>query len=284
MTAFVRRRELAAFLRSRRARLDPAAHGFATERRRTPGLRREEVAALAGVSLTWYTWLEQARDVHASADVLLSLGRALSLTPAEVEYLLRLGGHTPAPPRRADPRADPLLQALTDGFLPNPASIVTASFDYVAWNRASERLVPGFLGCGDAEAHNLVRFIFAGAAARNPVKGPADGPGALVASLRGNAARHPEDSAIAALSAEMRDTSADFARLWAAHEVAPAWPPHDLRLEHPRTGVLRFHALQLQPGDHPDLTLIVFLPRDEPTRAGVERLGRGAAPPPRAAP
>jgi transcriptional regulator with XRE-family HTH domain len=143
----VRRRELAAFLRSRRQRIDPSDRGFDPGNRRAPGLRREEVAALAGVSSSWYVRLEQGRGIHPSVEVLTSIGRALSLDDAELDYVLRLGGHVPA--ESSADRDDPQLQALTDGFLPNPASVITPSFDYVAWNRTSEWIVPGFLGCGD---------------------------------------------------------------------------------------------------------------------------------------
>jgi transcriptional regulator with XRE-family HTH domain len=271
MSPLARRRELAAFLRSRRQRLDPADRGFDPAGRRAPGLRREEVAALAGVSHSWYTWLEQARDVRPSSDVLSSIGRALLLDAAEQEYLLRLGGHAPATEAHADARADPQLQALTDGFFPNPASIITPSFDYVAWNRASERIVPGFLGCGDGN-HNLLRFLFCGAAACNPVEAPKDGLAKFAARLRANAARHPDDEAIGALADELNDVSPEFARLWRLREVGPPGPPADVPLRHPDVGALVFQEAHLRPDAYPELTLVVFLPRDGSTAAGLARL------------
>jgi transcriptional regulator with XRE-family HTH domain len=270
VTPQARRQELAAFLRSRRQRIDPNERGFDHGRRHTPGLRREEVAALAGLSLSWYTWLEQARDVRPSPQVLTSIGRALRLDEAELEYMLRLGGHVPTETSPSD-RDDPQLQALTESFQPNPASVITPSCDYVAWNRASERIVPGFLGCGDGR-YNLMRFIFGGAAERNPVQGPKKGPGPLVARLRTNAARHPDDPAIAALVEELSDTSAEFARMWRLHEVAPAGPPPNVPLGHPDVGALCFQQINLQPEHHPDLTLVVFLPADAATAVGLGRL------------
>jgi transcriptional regulator with XRE-family HTH domain len=270
VTPRARRQELAAFLRSRRQRIDPSAHGFDHGRRRAPGLRREEVAALAGLSLSWYTWLEQARDVRPSQQVLTSIGRTLRLDETELEYLLRLGGHAPTETRRGD-RDDPQLQALTESFLPNPASVITPSYDYVTWNRASERIVPGFLGCGDGR-YNLMRFVFGGAAERNPVEGPKGGPRPLVAKLRTNAARHPDDPAIAALVEELSDTSAEFARMWRLQEVAPPGPHPDVPLGHPEVGALRFQQIDLRPEHHPDLTLVVFLPADAATAAGLDRL------------
>lgn len=273
MDPAARRRELAAFLRSRRQRLDPVLEGFTPGTRLTPGLRREEVAALAGVSLSWYTWLEQARPIRPSPEVLQSIARALRLDEAEREYLLRLGGHAPRDGAvdRSDPRSDPQLQALVDAFLPNPASILTPGFDYVAWNRVSERLVPGFLGCGP-DIHNLMRFIFYGDAVCNPVEGPPEGPGALVARLRANVARHPEDPTAGALVEELSDVSADFTRLWRLQEVAPLGPPPDVPLVHPDAGRLLFQQLDLRPETHPELTLVVFLPRDAETAAGLTRL------------
>jgi transcriptional regulator with XRE-family HTH domain len=262
-----RRRELAAFLRSRRQRIDPSDRGFDPGTRRAPGLRREEVAALAGVSLSWYTRLEQARDIHPSDQVLTSLGRALSLNDAELDYLLRLGGHTPA--ESSTDRDDPHLQALLESFLPNPASIITPSFDYVAWNRASEWLVPGFLGCGNGR-YNLLRFLFSGQLDPRVVRDP-EGPASLVRQLRANAARHPNDAAIRMVAEELTDTSAEFTRVWRRHEVGPAGPPPDahVQLGHPDAGLLVFRPISLRPELQPDLEVVVLLPSDQATTAAL---------------
>jgi len=262
-----RRRELAAFLRSRRQRIDPSDRGFDPGNRRAPGLRREEVAALAGVSSSWYIRLEQARDIHPSVQVLMSIGRALSLNDAELEYLLRLGGHTPWESSRD--RDDPQLQALMDSFGPNPASILTSSFDYVAWNRASEWIVPGFLGCGDGRS-NILRFLFGAQLAPGLVRDP-QGPVSLVGQLRANAARHPNDAAIRVVAEELSDTSAEFARIWRRHEVGPAGPPPDVPIGHPDAGLLVFRPIGLRPELQPDLTLVVFLPADEATATVLAR-------------
>jgi len=264
-----RRRELAAFLRSRRQLIDPSNRGFDPGSRRAPGLRREEVAALAGVSLSWYIRLEQARDINPSVQVLTSIGRALSLNDAELEYLLRLGGH--APLERPRDRDDPRLQALTDGFLPNPASVMTPSLGYVAWNHASEWIVPGFLGCGDG-GHNVLRFLFSGQALPGLVRDPS-GSASLVAQLRANAARYPNDAEIRGVAAELSDTSAEFARVWRRHEVGPAGPPRDVPFGHPDAGLLVFRPISLRPELQPDLTLLVFLPSDEATAAALARSG-----------
>lgn len=262
-----RRRELAAFLRSRRQRIDPSDRGFDPGNRRVPGLRREEVAALAGVSLSWYVRLEQARDVHPSAQVLTSIGRALSLNDAELEYLLRLGGL--APWESSTDGDDPQFEALMDAFFPNPASVLTPSFDYVAWNRPSEWIVPGFLGRADG-AHNVLRFLFGAQLDPGLVRDP-NGPVSLVGQLRANAARHPNDPAIREVADELSDTSPEFARIWQRHEVGPAGPPPDVPFGHPDAGLLVFRPISLRPELQLDLTLAVFLPADEATAAALAR-------------
>jgi transcriptional regulator with XRE-family HTH domain len=263
-----RRRELAAFLRSRRQRIDPSDRGFDPGNRRAPGLRREEVAVLAAVSSSWYIQLEQARDIRPSVQVLTSIGRALSLNDAELEYVLRLGGH--APPESSTDRDDPALQALMHGFLPNPASVLTPSFDYVAWNRASEWLVPEFLGCGDGR-YNILRFLFSAQLAPGLVR-DSEGPVSLVGQLRASAARHPNDVAIREVAEELSDTSPEFASIWRRHEVGPATPRSEVRFGHPDAGVLVFRPISLRPELQPDLTLVVFLPADEATAAALARI------------
>src|SRR5689334_15098803 len=139
-----RRDELAAFLRARRARVGPEAVGLPPgPRRRTPGLRREELAQLAGVGVTWYTWLEQGRPINASVQVLSAVARALRLDPAERDHLFRLAG-TPAPP--ADPAApvlDRTCQVILDGLDPMPAVISNGRFDVLLHNAAYDALFPG---------------------------------------------------------------------------------------------------------------------------------------------
>ena len=129
---------LGAYLKDRRAKLDPAAFGFPPERRRTPGLRREEVAQRANISPTWYTWLEQGRGGAPSADVLDRIARALMLTDVEREHLFLLGlGRPPEVRYRKDEGVTPRLQRVLDALEPSPALIRTATWDVVAWNRAA---------------------------------------------------------------------------------------------------------------------------------------------------
>src|SRR5579863_261356 len=129
---------LGIYLRDRRTKLDPAALGFPSERRRTLGLRREEVAQRANISPTWYTWLEQGRGGAPSADVLDRIARALLLTDLEREHLFLLGlGRLPEARYRKRPGVTPRLQRVLDALHPSPALIRTATWDVVAWNRAA---------------------------------------------------------------------------------------------------------------------------------------------------
>src|ERR1700727_3845007 len=130
--------QLATYLKDRRAKLDPAAFGFAPERRRTPGLRREEVAQRANISPTWYTWLEQGRGGAPSADVLDRIARAMMLTEVEREHLFLLGlGRSPEVRYRAVEGVTPRLQRVLDVLEISPAFVKTPTWDVVAWNRAA---------------------------------------------------------------------------------------------------------------------------------------------------
>src|SRR4051794_32834901 len=156
-----RRQELADFLRQRRAAIGPEEVGLpAGGRRRTPGLRREEVAQLAGVGTTWYTWLEQARDVRASLEVLEALSRALRLTPAERTHLILLGrGEEPPPVKTPAERVAPTLRRLIENLGANPAFILGRRWDYLAWNDAATMLL-GDLGTLPPGTRNHVWLTF----------------------------------------------------------------------------------------------------------------------------
>src|SRR3984893_12545468 len=151
---------LAVYCRDRRTRLDPAALGFAVGRRRTPGLRREEVAQRANISPTWYTWLEQGRGGSPSADVLDRIARALMLTDLEREHLFLLGlGHPPEAHYKKDEGVTPRLQRVLDALDPSPALIRTATWDVVAWNRGATAML-GDYGALPPEHRNILRIIF----------------------------------------------------------------------------------------------------------------------------
>ena len=151
---------LGTYLKGRRAKLDPAAFGFPPERRRTAGLRREEVAQRANISPTWYTWLEQGRGGAPSADVLDRIARALMLTDMEREHLFLLGlGRPPEVRYRKDDGVTPRLQRVLDALEPSPALIRTATWDVLAWNRAATVMLTDY-GSLPPEQRNVLRFIF----------------------------------------------------------------------------------------------------------------------------
>src|SRR5882757_3449705 len=151
---------LGTYLKDRRAKLDPAAFGLPPERRRTPGLRREEVAQRASISATWYTWLEQGRGGAPSADVLDRIARALMLTEVEREHVFLLGlGRPPDARYRKDEGVTPRLQRVLDALEPTPALIRTATWDVVAWNRAATVLLFDY-GSVPPKERNALRYIF----------------------------------------------------------------------------------------------------------------------------
>src|ERR1700727_2017369 len=151
---------LATYLKDRRAKLDPAAFGYSPERRRTPGLRREEVAQRANISATWYTWLEQGRGGAPSADVLDRIARALMLTDVEREHLFLLGlGRPPEVRYQKEESVTPRLQRLLDALQPSPALLKTSTWDIVAWNAAASALLIDY-GSSAPERRNVLRLRF----------------------------------------------------------------------------------------------------------------------------
>ncbi|MEU6479923.1 helix-turn-helix transcriptional regulator [Streptomyces sp. NPDC047017] len=278
-----RRRVLAEFLRSRRARVTPADVGLpAGPRRRTPGLRREEVASLSGVSVTWYTWLEQARDIAVSRQVLDSLARVLLLSPAEIRHLFTLADHPPprpdADPGGCPPGAPDALQRLVDALDPHPAYVLAPNWDLLAWNRAEAGLVgeparwePGGL------PPNLLRLVFTQARARALL---VDWPGqarALLEQFRAVADRRPGEPGFAALIDELASVSDEFALWWATHDVAEFRSARRV-FDHPRLGLLAFDYVKLAAVNRPGATVVTCLPSDERTAAALPRLGDRAEP------
>src|ERR1700743_1309193 len=205
---------LGTYLKDRRKKLDPAALGFPSTRRRTSGLRREEVASRANVSTTWYTWLEQGRGGAPSADVLDRISRALMLSEAEREHLFHLGlGRAPDVHYRETPGISPRLQRLLDTLETAPALIRTATWDVVAWNRASSVVLADYAAMEGAR-RNAIRLIFLDPTVR---AAPPDWESVarfVVASSRADATRAGATEQVKDLVAEMCAASADFARLW----------------------------------------------------------------------
>ncbi|QPF75536.1 helix-turn-helix domain-containing protein [Roseateles sp. DAIF2] len=209
------RDELAEFLIRQRQRLTPADVGLpGTGRRRTPGLRREEVAALAGVGLTWYTWFEQGRDIQVSEKFLLGVAHALKLGDAECSHLFLLAhGRPPPPEAHQGGSVTPAIQLLLDE-LRRPAYVLNLRWDVVAWNAGSDALF-GF-AAREREARNLLRMIFADPALRRRLPAWSEETPRLLAQFRYDFAVAPEDPAMRALVRELADLSPGFRRIWDA--------------------------------------------------------------------
>ncbi|MEU6549200.1 helix-turn-helix transcriptional regulator [Streptomyces sp. NPDC046915] len=233
------RRELAAFLRSRRERITPADVGLpAGPRRRTPGLRREEAAQLAFISTEYYTRLEQARGPRPSREVLAGLARALRLSDAERDHLHHLAGAPPGPP--PGPSRE-VRQSILDLLrrLPQAAAIVTsATYEVIAWNDLAAALMEDFSALPRRE-RNLVRRAFLGPHRQGlRLYGLSDVDAfghASAQHLRATAARYPDDPEVTGLVGELLRGSAEFARLWASHDVSAA-PTLIKTFQHPLVG------------------------------------------------
>ena len=252
------RNDLSDFLRSRRARLSPDEVGLPNgTRRRAAGLRREEVASLAGVGLTWYTWFEQGRDIRVSPDFLENVSRALRLSSAERQHLYVLTGREASAARAPAREVSPALQRMLDGFVKHPAAIRTAHWDTIAWNKAANRLF-GF-AARPPEQRNFLRLIFTDPAFRARLPNLADDAQSLVAKFRGNYGKYRDDPAMEALVAELSQRSAEFRRLWQRHDVMNSGEGIKvLRVE--GKGIMRFEHTSFSVNGEPDLTLLVYTP------------------------
>lgn len=255
----LRRDELAAFLRSRRARLRPTEVGLPEGvRRRTPGLRRQEVAQLAGMSIDYYIRLEQGRGPHPSGQILAALARALLLTRDERAYLFRIAGESPPEATGPSREVTPGLRHLLDAMTESPAYLVDASYEVLAWNRLATWFV-GELSAVPADERNMIRWMFSRA-----VPGSYwDDPEVLrfartsIADLRAAYGRYPADPGIAALVTELLGVSPRFAALWAEHEVGERRPTVK-RIDHPELGPLEFECRVLHVPET-DQRLIVYV-------------------------
>lgn len=276
-----RRGELAAFLRARRERISPEEAGLppAGSRRRTPGLRREEVAQLAGVGVTWYTWLEQGRHINASVQVLGAVARTLKLDQAEQEHLFRLadvpdaaaaGGAAGA----ACEQVTPDIQGILDSLVPLPASVLNERFDLLAWNSAYATLWPGMIGAAPAERNTLWQCFMCPDCC-NPYVNRHEQLSTLVAQLRGAYGRHVGEPAWTGFVRRLQAVSPHFARLWAEHEVAS--PATYLKIfRHPAHERLAMTTTSLGVLAVPGTRVVVHTPADEATRGAITGLLAGA--------
>ena len=253
-------RGLGRYLKDRRAKLDPAAFGFPPERRRTPGLRREEVAQRASISATWYTWLEQGRGGAASADVLDRIAHALMLTDAEREHLFLLGlGRPPEARYRRDEGVTPRLQRVLDALEPCPALIRTATWDVVAWNRAATVMLTDY-GAVPPEERNALRAIFLDPRVRAVHYDWESVARFVVSAFRVDAARAGAAAAVAPLVEELSRRSPEFAAMWRENDVLGHHGEGVKQIRHPVLGPIAFEYSAFAVDARPDLSLLIYNP------------------------
>src|SRR5216110_2922684 len=270
--AALKRHELAAFLRSRRERITPEDAGLpGGHRRRTAGLRREEVAQLSGVGVTWYTWLEQGRPIRASVQVLEAVARTLQLDAIARQHLFRLAEMPDtAHPDESGPVLRPEIQMVLDGLSPMPASVVTERFDILAWNAAYEVLLPHVVQAGSSERNSLLS-IFTRPECCSAIQNGAEQRAALVAQLRAAYGHHVGDAAWTGFIRRKEAASPEFAAMWATQDVAS---PHYLAkvFRHPLYPRLEMTSSSFAVQGTSGTRMVVYTPDNEATRAAVEEL------------
>jgi transcriptional regulator with XRE-family HTH domain len=261
-----RRAELGEFLKARRARLSPEDFGMAPgSRRRTPGLRREEVALLAGVGVTWYTWLEQGRGINASTQVLDAVARTLRLDQAEREHLYRLAEATPLRTEGACGVVPDAIREIVLSLDPLPASLINARFDILVTNGAAEDLFWEWhtLPCIHK---NTLWCCVTEPSARGKLVEYDRHVRYLVARLRAAYSNHIGDPEWEEDIRRLSSLSREFAEMWARHEVAKP-EPRSITFLHPSAGTLRLAVSELDVPNLPAARINVYTPLDADTRA-----------------
>jgi transcriptional regulator with XRE-family HTH domain len=250
---------LGVYLKDRRAKLDPAAFGFPMSRRRTPGLRREEVAQRANVSATWYTWLEQGRGGAPSADVLNRIARALMMTDVEREHLFLLAlGRPPEVRYQVAEGVTPRLQRVLDSLELSPALVKTSMWDIVAWNRAATAVLADYEKLAPKE-RNILRLMFCNAEVR---AAQPDWEGAarfVVAAFRAEATRAGAAASVNALVDELCRVSPEFAAMWSDNDVR-SYGEGTKQLRHPTAGLIALEYSAFAVDGRPDLGMVIYSP------------------------
>ncbi|WP_043627060.1 helix-turn-helix domain-containing protein [Nonomuraea candida] len=254
-----RAQQLTEFLKARRARLHPDDVGAGSfgGRRRVPGLRREELALLAGVSVDYYTRLEQGRARNVSGDVLDAVADALRLDHDERAHLHNLARPAPARRRRARPqRVGPELRQALDALTGAPAYVIGRRLDILAWNDLAAALITDFAALPAGE-RNMARLVFLDETSKDLYPDWPAKARDTVANLRKDAGRYPDDPELATLIGDLSLHSADFRRLWADHNVHGKTRGRK-RFAHPRLGELALDYIAMTAPDDPDLTLMIY--------------------------
>lgn len=255
-----RRAELASFLRSRRERVTPAEAGIEPgPRRRTPGLRREEVAQLAGVGVTWYTWLEQGRPINASVQVLDAIARVLRLGSSERWHLYRLAELPGVPRPQANDTLPDDIVAVLDALDPTPAAAYSGKFDLLASNESYAALFPGLVRATGVE-RNALWQIYARPDHHAPVT-DTEVCASMIGRLKANYANHIGDPAWTQLIDALCAANPEFARLWAEHPIAePGGAPMRKSFDCFGLGTVRVRASGFPIAGTVDCRMVVYLP------------------------
>jgi transcriptional regulator with XRE-family HTH domain len=251
--------QLGSFLKDRRAKLDPAAFGFSLTRRRTVGLRREEVAQRANVSATWYTWLEQGRGGAPSSDVLDRISRALMLTNAEREHLFLLGlGRPPDVHFEKAEAVTPRLQRILDALEVSPALVKTATWDIVAWNRAACAVLIDY-GTIPPDQRNIVRLMFLDPRLRALQTDGEKAARFVVAAFRAESARAGAGPKVREMVDELSRLSPAFEKLWREHDVR-THGEGTKSLVHPALGPIDLEYSAFAIDGRPELSMVIYNP------------------------
>ena len=269
----IRRDELAAFLRSRRERITPESVGMiSSRRRRTPGLRREEVAQLAGVGVTWYTWLEQGRDINASAQVLDAIARTLRFDELERSHFFTLAGTADGNAQTRCGQLSPAVELVLGRLEPYPALAVNARFDILDYNRVWATVFPRIESL-PREDRNCLWLLFTCQEWRRTVLDWDEAAARMVAQYRAAMAEHVAEPAWKGLIARLNRSSPEFAEMWARHDIRG--PENAIkRIQHPLVGLLRmsYTYLWLDPGL--GTRIVAYTPADNRTAGRLEALQR----------
>ena len=248
--------------------------------RRTPGLRREEVALLAGVSHTWYTWLEQGRDIRPSRQVVDALARTLRMSTAEREYVLRLAGHDDpvASVERTGRACRPHLQRLMDALGPSPAYAITSSWSIVGWNRAYERLYPGVADLAPAADRNLLWVVFTDPAVRELLGDWSTDSRRFLTQFRAEVGPRLADPEVVDLVTRLRGGQPRLPATAGPATTSTGSPPASAASSTRRSAALLLEHHQLTPADAPGLQLVVYTAAegtDTAARLSPRELGAG---------
>ncbi|MET9120784.1 helix-turn-helix transcriptional regulator [Streptomyces sp. NPDC004528] len=269
----IRRHELAAFLRNRRERIPPEQVGLPRgRRRRTPGLRREEVAQLSAVGVTWYTWLEQARDIQVSEQVLDALARTLLLDSSERAHLFQLAGAVDPTPAARCQTITPALRHMLTQLEPVPACIQNSRYDILAYNRTYARLMMRDLDTVAPEDRNCMVLVYTHEEWRRSIVLLDETMRMMAAKLRASMAGHLGEPAWKMLVKRLRTESAEFREIWERYEVFGGTRSKTKQFVNPYVGLLTLDHTDLWLAPDMGARMVTYAPTDEASRVGLERL------------